>query len=700
MITTLKLPGYLLIACLLVALNLLPNLPQGWQTVFGALYLIFFALVLGNWLFIKNSLSAKLIFGLLFILLTAGLLGTASFYFWNLDAASFTAILIIIPILLIPVINRYPLIFESKKLEFDWKISRVILLLIYLLLLATIFFLLFNSQTDAAIRTPWQVVPPEIFLLYFLATFFLFCFLAISKNFFNLSLIIAHLLMSFAVAVIVYQIGFDYDPFIHRKNLEIISSMGTLLPKPFYYIGQYSLLIFLKNLLHLSTDLLDKILVPILAALYLPTTIYYAFKDNYNIKTSYLYLIILGALIFPFGVFTVTTPQSLATLTYIITITFALYYLVYPKTPLLPLVLLTLFTLAVHPLAGLPLLFASALIIFYFRFQKQSTFHKLLHRGILWEIFVLGCLTLPIAFIVNSKTLSQLKVNFNFDLLSNVRKLIFHRMEIFYRPFITIYDLVYSYAHNIIIFFLVVVVLSILVLKRKQQLKKYLIYPAISLMLLINYYLLKVGMDFFTLIDYERMNYLTRVLQLCLYSLLPLLIIGGYWLWLKIFQQKSIIILLMLIFLSLGVTAAFYLSYPRVDTIAEDHGYSTSATDIKTVQLIDKLQLKEPYIVLASQPVSAAAIKELGYKCYYQGFYFYPVPTGSRLYQLYEDLVYKKEKTEDVIATVRFLTGVNDVYLVINSYWYDAQNKIEEEKEISDKWYAIDGKNYIFKYTN
>jgi hypothetical protein len=76
------------------------------------------------------------------------------------------------------------------------------------------------------------------------------------------------------------------------------------------------------------------------------------------------------------------------------------------------------------------------------------------------------------------------------------------------------------------------------------------------------------------------------------------------------------------------------------------------------------------------------------------------VPTGGKLYQLYEDLIYGREKTADVIATVRYLTGVNDIYLVINSYWFDAQNRIKEEKDGADRWYAIDGKNFIFKYTN
>ena len=148
------------------------------------------------------------------------------------------------------------------------------------------------------------------------------------------------------------------------------------------------------------------------------------------------------------------------------------------------------------------------------------------------------------------------------------------------------------------------------------------------------------------------------------------------------------------------MTANLYLSYPRVDKIVEDHGYSTSQTDLTTVNFIDDLQKDEPYLVLTSQPVSAAAIDQLGFKHYYNEFFFYPVPTGGLLYRQYEDLAYAKQKTSDVIDTVRYLTGVKVIYFVVNDYWFDAEEIIESHKETSDKWFAIDGKNYIFKYWN
>lgn len=700
MISVIKLPQYLLISALLVVLNLMPDFLSGGKVIFSLLYLIFFSLVIGNWLFIKNSITCKFLFGLLFLLIIASIIGASAFYLWQLNTEIYYFTLIIIPLFLMPIIDKYPLILEFHKLKIKLNFKQAILLFSYLILVCAIFYLLFASKTTEAIRTPWLVVPPQIFLLYFLATFFLFIFLIISKNFFNLSIIVIHLFMTLSVALIIYQIGFDYDPFIHRKNIELIIANGTLLPKPFYYIGQYSLIIFLKNLLSISSEWLDKILVPLLSAVYIPTIIYYTFKDNFDIKAKYLYLIILSLLLFPFTNFIVTTPQALASLMLILTIIFTLYYLFYPKTSILPLLLMVIFTLSVHPLAGLPLLFAIILTLLYFKFQKKLTLPNTLRQGIFWEIFILGCLALPLAFIINSQTLSQLKVSLSFNWLANLTGHFFQNVSLFYRPFITIYDLIYNYANNLFFLFLILTGTSLYFLIKQKKLKYYFIYIVIFAMIFINYYLLKTSVDFFSLVDYEQLNYPLRVLNLGLYSLLPFIIAGGYLFFEKVLKQKSMMILLVMLLLSLGITFSLYFSYPRVDTIKENHGYSTSVNDIKTVNFIQTLQGNKPYIVLASQPVSAAAIKELGYKYYYNNYFFYPVPTGGKLYQLYEDLIYRKEKTADIIATVRYLTGVNDIYFVINSYWLDAKNRILEEKENAEKWFAIEGKNYIFEYSN
>ncbi|HBR13382.1 MAG: hypothetical protein UV78_C0011G0008 [Parcubacteria group bacterium GW2011_GWA2_43_17] len=698
MVQIIKWPRYLVISLILTALNLI--MPEELKYFSGILYLLFFAFVFGNWLFIKNSLSCKLLFGFLFLLSLASIIGSAFFYFGQLTLFSQTVTLILIPALLLPLVLHKPLVIEwPNKILGRVNPKIFFLTLAYFGFLATIVYLLTTSQTDASIRSPWEVVPPEIFLLYFFASFILLAVLFFSRSRASVLLVSVHFFISFSVAWLVYKIGFDYDPFIHQTNETLIWQTGTLLPKPFYYIGQYSLIIFLGRLLNLSLVWLDKLLVPLLAAVYLPLTVYHAFKDNFKFKTNHL-AVIVGLLLFlPFTNFISTTPQSLANTLFLITIFLSLYFLAHPRASFWPLLVLALTTFLVHPLAGIPCLFFVILLLLYHRFRLKIP--SLLHQGIFWELFIIACLALPAAFLINAKTVAQLQVGLNSHWPANlIVALTSADLSLFYRPYINVYDLIYNYGNNLVPLFFLLTIVGLWYLSRRSRLKIFVIYICLSFILLINYVFLVAGLSFFNLLSSEQQIYPARILSLSAYSLLPFLVFGLYLILQKVIQQKGLFILLLTALTALALTNSFYLSYPRVDQITEDHGYSTSATDVKTVNFLEQLNQGQPYVVLAAQPISAAAIKTLGFKYYYNGFYFYPVPTGERLYQLYEDLAYNNEKTADVMATVRYLTGVNTVYFILTDYWFNASDLILQHKDSADHWYAIDGKNFIFEYVN
>jgi len=694
-------PKYLFLSLLIFIgyqLNLVLE-PVYW--ILGAIFILLNSLVFGHLLFIKNSWFCKFIFGFLFVILLAGLIGTVAFYFWLLNDLVFTLILGLIPLLFWPMVKRYPLIFNFKlpKIKVNWP--ALMLTFFYLSGLAVFFNFILTSATSESLRTPWEVLPPESFYFYFLATLILFSIIIFSKTSWVVFLISLHALASFSVAMFIYQIGFDYDPFIHQTNLHLILKNGTLLPKPFYYIGQYGIIIFLAKLLHISVDWLNKLAVPVLAAVYLPATLYYAFRDNFKTKGRFLNLAILTVLAFPFSTFISTTPQSLANLFFLITILLSLYYITHPQASVWPLGLLVLTTLAVHPLAGIPLLFFYLILFFYQHWRKKFNLPKILHHSILWELVILGGLSLPMAFWLNSYTYSQLKISWQTNWLNNIlNQLAGSSWQVYYRQFISFTDLIYTYGYNVILAVVTLTLIGLFFITKHRQIKKYLVYIYGFAILLINFLLVKGLVTFFSLLSYEQQTYPRRILELSLYMLIPFIFISLYLVFKKIFLQKPLTIFLFFVMLSLALSLNLYLSYPRVDKIAEDHGYSTSLTDGKTVSFIDEIQKGQPYVVLASQPVSAAAISKLGFKYYYNGYFFYPVPTGEKLYQNYEKLAYNNEKTGDVIANVRYLTGVQTVYLVINDYWFNAREIIADQKNTADKWYAIDGKNYIFVYFN
>lgn len=691
-----------LLASVLIFLGLAIDWPLAFLLpVFGALFLLLNSLVIGNWLFIKNSWVCKLIYGLLFTLIIGALVGTAGFYLFYLNQTIFLVAVIIISLISLIVIKKHPLIIivDFKIRRIDWRL--LVLTLIYLSLWIFIFLLVYQARTTTSLRSPWEAVPAAVFFLYFFATFILFAIVRFSRSQNNLFLISLHYFLSFSVAWLVYQIGFDFDPFIHRTNLNLIIANGTLLPKPFYYIGQYSLLFFVYSLLKAAPEILDKLLVPLLAAIYLPASFYFAFKDNFKTELKIVALAILAFLGLTYAPFISTTPQSLANLLTLITILLSLYFVHHPKVSFWPLGLLVLLTLAIHPLAGIPLFFFLALLAFYRERQKKFKLPMILHQSIFWEIVFLGCLALPTAFLVNSLTLSQLKVSLQADWLKNVLQSIFALdPAVYFRPFISLADLIYTYSENVVLLILGLALAGLVFIVRHKRLKIYFSYLASFLILFVNYLLLKGMIAFFSLTAYEQRTYPQRVLEIAFYVLMPFIFIALYLFFCRVLKQGRLFNFLALLLLSLAVTGAFYLSYPRVDKIVEDHGYSTSLVDFKTVNFIETLEKGEPYVVLSAQPVSAAALKELGYRYYYNDYFFYPVPTGGPLYQLYEELAYARRPSGEIIENVRYLTGVKTVYLVINDYWFNASEIIKQEKENADQWFAIAGKNFIFKYVD
>ncbi|MFA6304863.1 MAG: hypothetical protein WCV73_00045 [Patescibacteria group bacterium] len=694
-----------LLLLILLAFNIL-NWPAAViASLAGALFLIFAGLAIGNWLFIKNSWTCRFIYGLLFTGVFAALINTAFFYLSKMDQNAHLATLVLIFILTTLAVKKHPLIFNLSW-KFVWpRLNLTLLTLGYGFFIALMFWLIFKAQTIVSIRSPWETITPQIFLLYFLATFILYAIIKFSHSNKTLFLVCLHAFLSFSVALIIYRLGFDYDPFIHRENLRLIAKNGTLLPKPFYYIGQYGLIIFLSKLLKIGLDNLDKLLLPLMSAVYLPTTVYYAFKDNFKAENKNVILTALTILLLPFGGFILTTPQALANLFSLITILLSLYYINHPRVALWPLALLVIMALVVHPLAGLPLFFFFAVLAFYQHRQKKfpltgtSNLPKIIHQSILWEIIILGSLALPVAFLINSYTLSQLKVTLSSSWVANIIASLSHQTALFYyRPFISLTDLVYSFGKNSTLIIFVLALTGLFFVVKHRQFKPYFAYLAGFLMLIMNYFLVKGMISFFSLLSYEQITYPKRILEISIYLLLPFIIISLYLFFQKLQQQKSAVILLSFVLLSVGLSCSWYLAYPRVDKISEDHGYSSSQTDFKTVKFIDELQKSQPYIVLAAQPVSAAAISSLGFKYYYNDNFFYPVPTASRLYGLYEDLAYAKGNTGEIIATAGYLTGVTDIYFVLNNYWLNASDLIEKHKQSADQWFAIDGKNYIFKY--
>lgn len=555
----------------------------------------------------------------------------------------------------------------------------------YLLLLIAAFYILLNHRTANSIISPWQVVPNYFLVIYGLATLCLIANIIINGKF-SLPLIVAHYFLSFSVALIVYRLGYGYDSFIHLTTENLIDKVGAVLPKPFYYLGQYGLLVNLHKITTLPLAWLDKLLLPVLAAVFLPVTLWQALTTWFNEKRLSLILILTSlALTFPFLI--VTTPQNLAYFLLIIIILLGLtcksFY------DFFTILLLALTALIIQPIAGLPaLLFCLFLAVYHSDRSKIKKFAYPLLIAI--TLFIL-----PASFYFLNRQISSAAANDTAVQTLNQLALNIPGQENF------ILNFAYLYGFNLK-FILILLALSgmVIALRHKEQCKVLWLYFTLAASLFISY-LIASKIPFAFLIDYERSDYPERILLIACLFLLPFMIIAIYALIEKIAKQNIFIKLSFAVFLTLLITASLYLTYPRYDNYFNSRGYSVSSSDLKAVSWING-DAKNDFIVLANQQISAAALDQFGFKKYYSvgqnQLFYYPVPTSSPLYQSYLDMVYKTPSRETMSGAMN-LAGVREGYFVLNKYWWAFKKILDEAKLSADSWQEIDnGEVYVFKY--
>lgn len=693
---------------ILINLALFQNIVLG--IIFGSFFLIFFGYLLGKALFKQSSLYWKISFGVLFLFSVILILGSGVYFFYKLDNLAISSLLIFISLGILFVSSTKSASQKSIRFpkKFTYNPNDLILVGCFSLLEAISFFMLFKSATSDALRSPWEVIPKEFFVIYFFATFFLavLCFFS-KKNNLILSLICVHTLLSVSVALIVYRLGYGFDPFIHRATVEMIVQKGIVTPKPFYYLGQYSLITILSKIFFIPVYYIDILLLPLLFSFYVPQAAYYAYK-NITDQAIPLSIVSLGLLIFPYSSFIVTTPQGLANFFILMVIFFSLIVIFGEQNNLiLHISILSISSVAIHPLSGIPALIFIIFILLANIYKRKILPYPFLQKFLIIEIFILSSIAIPIIFIINSQISSSLKSYLTFESFTNIKnffKPIEFLIPYYKNNFDIIYDIVYWYEHNIYLILLTLAVLGAIVLIKKHKISSSSIFIFTFLIFFINYLILRLLVSFPSLIDYERVNYPNRILEISFYFLLPLILYVILFSTVRSKKRQGLARLMIIIFLSLFITSSLYISYPRIDEYKIDKGYNITQADIAAAHYINESSEKD-YIVLANQMTSVAAIREFGFKKYYQDknnkekfYFYYPIPTGDPLYQYYLKMVYDKPKKEFAKEAGDFI-GVSSVFFILNKYWDKYDELVENAKLEADSWQSIEeGKAHVFFY--
>lgn len=567
---------------------------------------------------------------------------------------------------------------------------------------------LFKAGFDRALISPWQVINPNFFLLYGLSALLLIIIIKQKKILNNLKLILLTIFyfLSFSIALITYLIGYGFDPFIHQATMEYIAENGSISPKNPYYLGQYSLIIILNKLVNLfngaslvSLEFIHKILVPLLAAITLPTLFWNFLKKEGRGKRSAL-IAILVILIIGFNPFIVTTPQNLSYLFLIILVFFALR-----EKSLLMSLLFAGASMLIHPLAGLP---AFGFILFAFYEKRKNNLKPYFKKISLISIWLINIIALPLALYLGSGA----KLNF-----SKIKITLLELFQLFFKfkgagqenVFLNLnYFLNFNQAFIILIIIISASIYFYLKLAQKSNKNSLAIFKALSFssLALIISYLLSNFIVFNDVIFYEQADYAKRILTIIIIFNLPLVLLGFKGL-ISVGLKKSLFTqITWALFLTIILTSSLYNSYPRLDKYANSRGYNTSINDLRAVSSVaekNKDRGGEKYIVLANQQVSAAALKTFGFNNYLEidnkQIYFYPIPTGGDLYQYYLKAVYNKPDKKTLNEAMDFAL-VKEGYLIINKYWNRSAELINEAKLEADEFWLIDKEIFIFRYTN
>ncbi|MFA6131745.1 MAG: hypothetical protein WC702_01590 [Patescibacteria group bacterium] len=650
----------------------------------------------------KEARLAQFVFGFFSLLSLIAIIGSGFYYL-----AEFTAPVAITLVLLIPSLvwliekraGRTAIPAGAKHnpwaepLQQSQKIGAAVA--VVLVLLATTVSLVIKAATETAVRSPWEVVTPSVFITFGLAAILLTALLVRGRErILTLPLVSAALFVFLSIALFVFPLGYGFDSFIHQATESHIAEFGTITPKPFYYIGQYSIVLFLYHAFLVPIDLADKILVPLLAALLLPMAWFSAAAHLLKEKRSAAQSLIPIFLI-PLSSFIVTTPQGLGNLWFFILVLLAAPRLMDRESlPIWPLALSALATLLIHPIAGIPAVLFLALLAANPNEPKQK--NPTLARVFSWIIILFGCFALPITFVVNNLRSGQ-GLGFDFSALSPLVLVHNLRLDLFFENrFSPILDFVYLFGWNQIILLIIGAVIG-MVWARRTILKNLRVYLAMAAILFINFLVIKSAIDFSFLIDYERGNYADRLVPLAIFCLVPFLIILAGRTLTTLREKPFVLQAGAVIFLAALITSAFYLNYPRQDAYETSHGYNVSRADVSATMDIDRDAAGIEYAVLANQSAAAAAIREFGFAHYYGEQFYYPIPTGGTLYQLF--LKMNEAPTKTTALAAMDLLGIERIYYLVSDYWWQADRLRETAKTNADDWWSVEnGKVTIFEY--
>lgn len=646
--------------------------------------------LIGRLVFPERARGARLPAGLFLLLCWLTIIGSAIYLFFDLGVIQVAAIWLISGLAILGIGFRQTSSKKTEQVTGFWKaeVTSVWPLLIALFtvacdLLAVDF--LRRGVSDAALRSPWHVVHPLFFVCIALSTLGVCTLAALGMRRLALIVGILHTAICATVAMMVYQLGFGFDSFIHQRTEHDIFLSGAVYPKTPYYIGQYVLVVMAAHLTHIPTVLWDRLLVPLGYGLIMPVVAVWTTRHFFHKRTSTIALV--GALLFPFGAFVVTTPQGWSYLLALLTLA-ASIVLLPDRRAVFFMIGGTLATITVHPLTGIPL--AGIMCLLYATQHKKTTRPILQSMGV---ALVLG--GVPLAFIINGWLGSTLSVSFDVNGLVQIAKEVFS-----WRPALRTGS---AWLDTVVWWHVLAPVLIAVAAgyayARAPQTRQQQIQP-----LFVGAALLVGGFGILSCFRFSlggdtggaAFPFRFRMLELALLVLFIPAVMALPSLWQRV-SRSPLTRVMALFAICLVATANVYAAYPRVDRTEPTKSFAVSASTMHAVTYIHD-SATEPYIVLGNQTAAAAAIERFGFEAYYAGNFYYSHESSAPDLDAF---FYAMNRLPglDVVYRAMDFAGVDQVFYVVHDYWNGSERIVAEAQKIAGQSTAIDdGKIWIFRF--
>lgn len=544
--------------------------------------------------------------------------------------------------------------------------------------LAAVGFVLYSAWragTSDSIRTPWPLMPPGTLAALALAwaSAILSAFIVKRRALAAWQAGLA-LFGTTAIAPLVYRLGFGFDGFLHVASEKIILATGTLSPKPFYYIGQYVFTTRFSKLIEMPVEDVDRWLVPLATAVLLPLALHLGRRktDSAVWPTALLFL--------PLAPFVATTPQAfgyMLGLTALLLLRGRYENFVHPVAPLA----IAVWSAAVHPLAGVPFLAVCLAALIWPEAGSRFVWPRRLAASL---CAVLAVCAVPLMFFILSLG-GKSGIRWDFSGLWTAGPWLELGRTLV--PWIGNHFAVWPswaslIAHSLPVLLMLAAIGSIFITRGAERGVTVLL-SATALLLLVSSTALKTSGEFAFLISYERGNYAERLGIIAAFILLAAALPAVAKIMGRIRLGPPLLGAAALGLILAAAAASSYDALPRHDALVTGRGWSVGQSDVEAVRFIDRDAGRQPYTVLANQSVSAAAVMQLGFKRYAGDVFFYPIPTGGPLYDVFLRMTYK-EPTRDTAAEAGKLGDSQLVYVVLNDYWWNAEYTGEALSGIAD----------------